>query len=90
MIRTVDIDECASNHCLNGGACSQGIDLYNCACAIGYTGLQCERNNTDHTYYMHIDVLMTINYVVEAHHEQNSTSCKKRLSGSTELCGFMF
>ena len=28
----VDIDECQSNPCLNGGVCTQGIGNYTCSC----------------------------------------------------------
>ena len=37
-----DIDECASNPCLNGATCTQSLNLYTCSCATGYTGMNCE------------------------------------------------
>jgi hypothetical protein len=37
-----DIDECASNPCLNGAACVDDVNGYTCACVAGYTGDHCE------------------------------------------------
>lgn len=36
-----DINECLSNPCANGGTCTDGVNMYTCACAPGYDGLQC-------------------------------------------------
>ena len=38
----LDIDECESSPCQNGGACEDGINSYTCSCAPGYTGNDCE------------------------------------------------
>ena len=32
------MDECASDPCLNGGSCSDGIGYYNCSCQQSYIG----------------------------------------------------
>ena len=37
----VDTDECASNSCVNGGVCTDGIDLFTCTCAAGFMGVTC-------------------------------------------------
>ena len=37
-----DIDECASNPCLNGGTCEDELDRYHCHCPPGFTGCMCE------------------------------------------------
>ena len=37
----VDIDECASNPCMNGGVCADGRDLFTCTCAADFTGATC-------------------------------------------------
>ena len=37
----LEIDECASNPCLNGGSCTDDVDSYNCTCAAGYEGTDC-------------------------------------------------
>ena len=33
-----NVNECASGPCQNGGACTDGINSYTCACAAGYNG----------------------------------------------------
>ena len=37
----VDTDECASNPCVNGGVCTDGIDVFTCTCAAGFMGVTC-------------------------------------------------
>ena len=37
-----DINECASNPCLNGGACTDQVNGYVCSCMMGYAGTYCE------------------------------------------------
>ena len=41
----LDIDECASSPCQNGGTCIDAIDAYTCDCVPGYDGTDCERGN---------------------------------------------
>ena len=38
----LDIDDCAPNPCMNGGACTDGIDSSNCTCVAGFNGTNCE------------------------------------------------
>nr|XP_054765104.1 receptor-type tyrosine-protein phosphatase S-like [Lytechinus pictus] len=38
----MDINECASAPCMNGGACTDMVNGYTCACVAGYTGTNCE------------------------------------------------
>ncbi|KAI0239341.1 Mucin-like protein [Lamellibrachia satsuma] len=37
-----DIDECASNPCMNGATCTDAVNRHSCACVDGYTGNNCE------------------------------------------------
>ena len=37
-----DIDECASDPCENGGTCVDQVNGFECQCALGYEGEQCE------------------------------------------------
>lgn len=39
---SVDVDECASYPCQNGGTCEDQINSFICRCPPGYTGIQCE------------------------------------------------
>ena len=41
-ILLIDIDECSSNPCMNGAACTDAVNSYTCACVAGYTGTHCE------------------------------------------------
>ena len=38
----LDINECLSNPCKNGGTCTDFINYYSCQCAAGYSGVNCE------------------------------------------------
>ena len=38
----IDIDECSSNPCLNGGSCTDQVNGYACICSPKYTGTQCQ------------------------------------------------
>uniref|UniRef100_A0A8C2XCD3 Sushi, nidogen and EGF like domains 1 n=1 Tax=Cyclopterus lumpus TaxID=8103 RepID=A0A8C2XCD3_CYCLU len=38
----IDVDECASHPCQNGGTCEDQINSFLCRCPPGYTGIQCE------------------------------------------------
>lgn len=38
----LEINECLSNPCLNGGMCEDLMGGYSCNCAIGYSGDSCE------------------------------------------------
>ena len=42
LVNFLDIDECASLPCENGGSCIDGVDIFTCECVDGYTGNQCE------------------------------------------------
>ena len=38
----LDIDDCESTPCENGGTCEDGVNSYNCTCMTGYIGHDCE------------------------------------------------
>ena len=42
VILLLDMDECYSLPCLNGGACLQGVGMFTCHCSPGYTGTICD------------------------------------------------
>ena len=41
----IEMDECDSNPCGNGGTCNDYINEFNCTCASGYEGTLCETGN---------------------------------------------
>ena len=41
----VDIDECASSPCQNGGTCVDALNTHTCNCNPGYGGDDCETGN---------------------------------------------
>ncbi|XP_062902209.1 sushi, nidogen and EGF-like domain-containing protein 1 isoform X3 [Mobula hypostoma] len=43
----IDIDECASYPCRNGGTCLDGQNAFACQCSAGYTGVLCETDIND-------------------------------------------
>ena len=42
IVCLLDIDECESQMCLNGGTCTDLINGRTCACVPGFTGKSCE------------------------------------------------
>ena len=42
IFHRLDVDECASFPCTNGGTCIDEIDHFSCQCIAGYTGDLCE------------------------------------------------
>ena len=41
----LDIDECATIPCQNGGSCTDQVNGYTCNCIAGYDGINCETGN---------------------------------------------
>ena len=40
-LHILDIDECSSSPCKNGGACTDHVNRYRCTCVAGYTDANC-------------------------------------------------
>ena len=38
---SLDINECGSNPCQNGGSCTDKLNGYSCTCVTGYIGSHC-------------------------------------------------
>ena len=47
-LRILDIDECSSSPCKNGGTCTDHVNRYRCTCAAGYTGANCNAGTCEH------------------------------------------
>ena len=45
----VDINDCQSGPCTNGGSCVDARGYYRCDCSVGYKGINCETNISDCT-----------------------------------------
>jgi hypothetical protein len=43
----LNIDDCFTGACLNGGTCNDGVNSYTCTCAAGFTGDTCQTNIDD-------------------------------------------
>ena len=43
----VDIKECNSNPCRNGGTCTDRVNGYTCKCRAGYTNDNCETGKSE-------------------------------------------
>ena len=54
-----DINECESSPCQNGGACTDKVNGYECTCAAGYAGADCETGKLQ-MFKFHLAVCMLI------------------------------
>lgn len=41
-LELLDIDDCLSQPCVNGGTCVDGANFYSCMCLSGFSGLTCQ------------------------------------------------
>ncbi|KAM9845205.1 protein crumbs homolog 1-like [Aulostomus maculatus] len=47
-----DVDECASEPCMNGGFCVNYINSFECVCDMNYSGIHCQMDVSD--FYLYI------------------------------------
>ncbi len=40
----MNVDDCASSPCLNGGSCRDEVGTFVCSCPSGWTGERCEED----------------------------------------------
>ena len=50
----LDIDECDSDPCLNGGTCNDEINGFFCDCPTGYQGITCGESKSTSFYLDYI------------------------------------
>ncbi len=50
IVTVVDISQCASNPCVNGGTCEEGLFKYICRCTGRWAGTNCEGMNSNIDY----------------------------------------
>lgn len=48
----LDLDECKSNPCMNGGYCHNLVDKFQCVCEMTFAGDVCEIDVSDLYFYM--------------------------------------
>jgi len=56
-----DIDDCASHPCKNNGSCTDRVNGFNCSCAPGFNGTQCETGNYSQNVFNLYHVLCGFN-----------------------------
>ena len=56
-----DIDDCTSHPCKNNGTCTDRVNGFNCSCAPGFNGTQCETGNYNQNYFILYHVLWGFN-----------------------------
>ena len=46
LSNSVDVDECITRPCFNGGTCQNLFGSYSCTCKPGFTGKRCENGES--------------------------------------------
>lgn len=88
MCASLDVDECASSPCAQGGTCINLEDGFECVCPPQWEGMTCQIgeifNNYTHTLFL-------LHFVLWLFKEQRSLVCRmsgKQLVDSTGRGGF--
>ena len=61
LIPQDNIDDCANHPCKNNGTCTDRVNAFNCSCAPGFNGTQCETGNYSQNIFILYHVLWGFN-----------------------------
>ena len=50
----IEVDECESQPCQNGGDCTNKVGFFECNCTAGYEGVQCETGSFSQLFFFQI------------------------------------
>ncbi|XP_068196063.1 protein crumbs homolog 1-like [Antennarius striatus] len=63
-----DVDECASDPCLNGGFCVNYVNGFECVCDMNYSGVHCQMDVSDFYLYVFLglwqNLFQLVSYLV--------------------------
>lgn len=63
-----DVDECASDPCMNGGFCVNYINSYECVCDLDFSGIHCQIDVSDFYLYLFLglwqNLFQLVSYLV--------------------------
>uniref|UniRef100_A0A674MXW7 Protein crumbs homolog 1-like n=1 Tax=Takifugu rubripes TaxID=31033 RepID=A0A674MXW7_TAKRU len=51
-----DVDECASDPCMNGGFCLNYVNSFECACDLNHSGIHCQMDVSDFYLYVFLSL----------------------------------
>jgi hypothetical protein len=58
-----DIDDCSGAPCENGGTCTDDVNSYSCACAVGFTGNNCQTGKSVNVFL--VGIKATYNFMTK-------------------------
>lgn len=63
-----DVDECASEPCMNGGFCLNYVNRFECVCDLNYSGIYCQMDVSDFYIYVFLglwqNLFQLVSYLV--------------------------
>ncbi len=51
ILSFLDVNECSSGPCKNGGTCNNLVNKYTCSCAPGFTGIRCQTGKRERQFH---------------------------------------